>query len=188
MLGIPKYEPKFHITAESFNNEFNKTLSQLIGKRIERFWIMWNTKENEWLTDGPVVLQIDGKRFEFTAHQLDEFSLTINSFELTDKLDWYGMGSEMPLIWKENGKSELTKNLNKPIIGINILEYNFVSELVESGKRHETGNMLTGIEFVFEKENESDEKNFFSIFNNLDQNGMDNIEIQQEDQIKRVKI
>lgn len=188
MLGISTYKPKFHTTAESFKNEFDKTLSQLVGKGIERFWVIWNTKEDEWLTDGPVVLEIDRKRFEFTAYQLDKFSLTINSFELTDKLDWYGMGNEMPLIWKENGKSELTKNLNKPIIGINILTYNFVSEFVESGKKHETGEMLTGIEFVLEKENESDKKNFFTIFNNLDQNGMDNIEIQQEDQIKRIKI
>ena len=188
MLGISTYKPKFHTTAESFKNEFNKTLSKLIGKGIERFWMMWNTKEDEWLTDGPIILEIDGKRFEFTAHQLDEFSLTINSFELTEKLDWYGMGNEMPLIWKENGKPELIRNLNKPIVDINLLTFNFVSESVESGRKHETGDMLTGIEFVLEKENESDKKNFFTIFNNLDQNGMDNIEIQQEDQIKRIKI
>ncbi len=188
MLGISTYNPKFHTSAESFKSEFNKTLTELIGKKIERFWVMWDIKDNEWLTDGPIVLEIDGKRFEFTAHQMDEFSLSINSFELTDKLDWYGMGKEMPLTWKENGKSELTKNLNKPIVGINILTYNFVSEFVESGKKHETGDMLTGIEFILEKESDSDNENFFSIFNALDQNGMDKIEIQQENQIKRIKI
>ena len=188
MLGIPTYNPKFHTTAESFKSEFNQILSELFGKRIEKFWVMWETKENEWLTDGPIVMEIDGKRFEFTAYKMDEFSLTINSFELTDKLDWYGMGTEMPLIWKENGKSELTKNLNKTIIGINILTYNFLSEFVESGKKHETGDMLTGIEFVLEKESESDKENFFTIFNNLDQNGIDKTEINHENQIKRIKI
>jgi len=188
MLGISTYNPKFYTKAEKFKSEFDKILSELIGKTIERFWIMWDTKNNEWLADGPIVIEINGKRFEFTAYQLDEFSLTINSFELTDKLDWYGMGKEMPLVWKENGKSELTKNLKKPIIGINILTYNFVSEFVESGKRHETGDMLTGIEFVLEKESESDNENFFSIFNNLDQNGIDKVEINYENQIKRIKI
>jgi|GEM_PF-1828180 len=188
MLGISTYNPKFYTKAENFKSEFVKILSELIGKTIERFWIMWDTKNNEWLADGPIVIEINGKQFEFTAYQLDEFSLTINSFELTDKLDWYGMGKEMPLVWKENGKSELTKNLKKPIIGINILTYNFVSEFVESGKRHETGDMLTGIEFVLEKESESDNENFFSIFNNLDQNGIDKVEINYENQIKRIKI
>ena len=188
MLGITTYKPKFHNSAESFKIEFDKILSELIGKSIDRFWVMWETKENEWQTDGPVILEIDGKRFEFTAYQLDEFSLTINSFELTDELDWYGMGSEMPLIWKENGKTELTKNLGKPIIGINILTFNFVSEFVESGKKHETGDMLTGIEFILEKESESDNDNFFSIYNGLDQNALSTTEIQQENQIKRIKI
>jgi hypothetical protein len=98
------------------------------------------------------------------------------------------MGTEMPLIWKENGKSEFIKNLNKPIIGINILTYNFVSQFVESGKKHETGDMLTGIEFILEKKSESDNENFFSIYNNLDQNGIEKIEINHENQIKRIKI
>ena len=188
MLGISSYKPNFHSTAESFKKEFDRILSEVIGKKIEHFWVMWDTKENEWLTDGPIVLEINGKRFEFTAYQLDEFSLTINSFELTEKLDWYGMGDEMPLVWKKNGKSELNKNLNKEIIGINILTYNFVSEFVESGKKHETGDMLHGIEFVLEKVSESDNENYFSIYNALDQNGMDKVEIQHENQVKRVKI
>ncbi|AGC77866.1 hypothetical protein LX97_01958 [Nonlabens dokdonensis] len=188
MLGIPTYKPKFYNSAESFRIEFDKILFELIGKSIDRFWIMWNTKENEWLTDGPIVLEIEGKRFEFTAYKLDEFSLTINSFELTDKLDWYGLEKEMPLVWKKDGKSELTKNLNKPIIGINILTYNFLSQSVETGEKYETGDILTGIEFVLEKESESDNDNFFSIHNGLDQNALSTTEIQYQNQIKRIKI
>ncbi|WP_053992559.1 hypothetical protein [Mangrovimonas sp. TPBH4] len=176
MLGIPSYKPKFHTKPESFKNEFEKTLSELIGKKIDRFWVMWDINENEWLADGPVILEFDGNRFEFTVYQLTEFSLTINSFELSEKLDWYGSGDEMPLAWKENGKPELVKNLSKPITRINILTYPLDSEL------------LTGIEFVLEKESESDNENFFSIYNGLDQNEMDKIEIQHENQIKRIKI
>ena len=176
MLGIPTYKPNFHTKAKSFKKEFNKTLSELIGKKINRFWIMWDINENEWLADAPVILEINGIRFEFTVYQIAEFSLTINSFELSDKLDWYGSGDEMPLTWKENGKPELVKNLNKSIIGINILTYTKESEL------------LTGIEFVLEKESESDNENFFSIYNGLDQNEIGKTEIQYKNQIKRIKI
>jgi len=174
MLGISTFKPNFHTSVESFKNEFDKTLSEVIGKKIERFWIMWDVKENEWLADGPVILEIGGDRFEFTVYQIAEFSLTINSFELSDKLDWYGSGDEMPLIWKLNGKTELVKNLNKPIIGINILTYTMETEL------------LTGIEFVFKKE--SDNENFFSIYNGLDQNAIEKIRIQYDDKINRTKI
>lgn len=175
MLGISTYKPKFYSEPEIFIKKFDKILSELIGKRIDRFWIMWNIKENEWLADGPIILEIAGKRYEFTIYQLDEFSLTINSFELTDKLDWYGLESEMPLIWKENGIAELTKNLDKPIIGINILTYSSVA-------------LLTGIEFVLEKESESDNDNFFTIYNGLDENALSTTEIQADNQINRIKI
>ena len=176
MLGIPSYEPKFHTTSEGFKKEHGGILSELIGNKIERFWIMWDVNENEWLADGPVILEINGNRFEFTVNQIAEFSLTISSFELSDKLDWYGSGNEMPLIWKENGKPELVQNLNKTIVGINILTYTMTSEL------------LTGIEFVLEKESESDNENFFSIYNGLDENAIEKVEIQHENQIKRTKI
>ncbi len=176
MLGISTYKPNFHTSAESFKNEFDKTLSGLIGKRIERLWLMWDVKENEWLADGPVILEINGNRFEFTVYQIAEFSLTINSFELSDALDWYGSGDEMPLTWKENGKDELIKNLNKPIIGINILTYTMESEL------------LYGIEFILETESVSHLENFFCIYNGLDQNEIGKSEIQYDDQIGRLEI
>lgn len=176
MLGISKYKPNFHTSAKEFKNEFEQILFGLIGKKIVRFWLMWDVKENEWLADGPVILEIDGKRFEFTVYQIAEFSLTISSFELSDKLDWYGSGNEIPLIWKENGNAELTKNLDKRIIGINILTYTMQTEL------------LTGIEFVLEKESEFDKENFFSIYNGLDQNELEKIEIQHENRIRRIKI
>jgi hypothetical protein len=182
MLGIPSYKPKFHNRGNSFKNEFEKTLIELIGKKIDRYWLMWDLNENEWLADGPVILEINGQRFEFTAYQLDDFSMTINSFELSEKLDWYGSGDEMPLEWKENPKIELSKNLNKVITEINILTYDFYQ------KNNESEYILVGIEFVFEKESESDMENYFSIYNGLDQNEVKNTELQIENQIKRIKI
>lgn len=182
MLGIPSYKPKFHRSGKSFKNEFEKTLTELIGKKIEHYWLMWDLNENEWLADGPIVVKIDGQRFEFTAYQLDDFSMTINSFELSEKLDWYGSGDEMPLAWKENPKIELSKNLNKLITEINILTYDFYKNNKESEY------ILVGIEFVLEKETESDKENFFSIYNGLDQNELKNSELQIENQINRIKI
>ena len=182
MLGITSYKPKFHNNGDSFKNEFEKTLAKLIGKKIERYWLMWDLNQNEWLADGPVVIEINGQRFEFTAYQLDDFSLTINSFELSEKLDWYGSGDEMPLTWKENPKIELNKNLNKVVFEVNILTYDFYQN------NNESEYLLIGIEFVLEKESESDNENFFSIYNGLDQNELNNKELRIENQIKRIKI
>jgi hypothetical protein len=108
--------------------------------------------------------------------------MTINSFELSEQLDWYESGNEMPLTWKEIPSIELNKNLNKTITEINILTYDFYQN------NNPTEYILVGIEFVLEKESESDQDNFFSIYNGLDQNELRHTELQIENQIKRIKI
>lgn len=188
MLGIASYQPKFHSTAESFIQAHKNVLLNLFGKKIKRFWMMWETKDDRWIADAPIILNIDNDRYEFTAYQLDEFSLTINSFELQEKLDWYGMGDEMPLEWSENRKPAMIKNLNKPIVDIRLLTFNPKSEFVESGEKYENGDMLTGIEFVFEKDNELDAENYFSIYNALDQNDIENTAIKQDNLIRSVSV
>ena len=154
MLGIPTYEPNFFNDADLFLKTQKDKFEKLIGKPIARFWVMWDENENEWYPDGPVILEIDGDNYEFCAYQLDDFSFTLNKIDLTGKLDWYGMGDELPLSWNENGKQELRESLNQPISAINVLTYNFKSKNVETGEPHETGFMIHGIEFELKKEND----------------------------------
>ncbi len=195
MLGVSNYEPSFFSDSNKFRVEFASRLRKIVGKNIKKFWVMWDKRENEFFPDGPIVLEIEGDQYEFCASELDKFSLTINNIDLNKNLNWYGMGDELPLIWKENGKEELKNYLNRQIEEINILTYNFVTETISDIKQHEnigkksnTGFMLHGIEFVLKEESQSDEKNFFSVFNALDQNGITNIEISQNDQIRRIPI
>lgn len=186
MLGITTYKPNFFDDANLFLNTHKDKFEKLIGKPISRFWVMWDEKENERNPYGPVILEIDNDNYEFCAYRLDDFSFTLNTIDLTEKLDWYGMGDEMPLSWKENGQQDLQESLNRSIAAINILIYNFNSTYVETGEPHETGFMMHGIEF--EMENKSGKTTYFSIFNALDQNGLSSQRIEQEDQIQRIKI
>lgn len=179
MIGISKHKAIYHYSAESFKNEFSKTLSKLIGKKIDRYWLMWKTDNNEWETEEPVILEIEGNRYEFTASQHYLFSLTINSFELTDELNWFGEGKKERMFWKENKIPKMTRSLNKTIVGINIL-----IEKIEDLE----SETLIGIEFILKKESKSDKENSFSIYNNLDENAINNVETEFLDQIKRIKI
>ncbi|MEM9990186.1 MAG: hypothetical protein AAF738_00415 [Bacteroidota bacterium] len=65
---------------------------------------MWDSTADKWLSDGPIVLAIDEIRYEFTTSKLNPFSLAINSFEMAEKLNWYGTSDEMPVHWKKNAK------------------------------------------------------------------------------------
>lgn len=156
---------------------------------------MWDTNRNEWNTDGPIIFRISNKNYEFVSYKLDEFSITINTIDLSIKLDWYGMGDELPLVWKKNALTEINQHLGKRIKEVYILTYNFISTTIEdkahpeNAKRiYQTGNMLHGIEFVLPKSGLLDRKNYLSIFNGLDQIGVTTEYVEQGNQIKRIKI
>lgn len=186
MLGIPKYEPFFFNDSNLFLKTHKDEFDKLIGKKIARFWVMWNVKEDEWYPLGPVILEIENNHYEFCADKLDDFSFTINAINMQEQLDWYGLGDEMPLVWKENGKQEMQICINLPIVDINILTYNFLGSYTESGKPFESGFMMHGIEFKLNEKNGPIA--YFSIFNALDQNGLSSEKIEEGNQIKRIKI
>jgi hypothetical protein len=195
MLGIPNYEPNFFDRTDIFIKVFGDQLAKTIGLTLEDYWLMWQTQENEWYNDGPVILKIANSQFEFTAYKLDEFSLTFDQIDLNKKLDWYGAGDDIPLTWKNKGNSDINKLIGRKITGINIIAYNFISTVVDDkvnpeniGRIDETGFMLHGIEFEFEKSGWLDNNNFLQIFNALDANGMTTKEQKDDKQYQKINI
>jgi hypothetical protein len=187
MLGIPDYEPNFFDRTDTFINVFGNELAKTIGLTLEDYWLMWQTEDDEWYNDGPVILKIANRHFEFTAYNLDDFSLTFNQIDLNKKLDWYGTGDEIPLVWKSKSNADINKLIGRKIMDINIIAYNFISTVVDDkvnpeniGRIDETGFMLHGIEFEFEKSGWFDKNNFLQIFNALDANGI-TTEVQKDD-------
>ena len=195
MLGIPNYEPNFCDNPEIFIKVFGDKLLSTIGLTLDDYWLMWETTDNKWYNDGPVILKIADRQFEFTAYKLDKFSLTIDLIDLNEKLDWYGLGNDLPLIWKNKANSDLDKLVGRKIKDINVVAYNFISTIVEdkvkpenTGEITETGFMLHGIEFEFEKKGWLDNNNFLQIFNALDANGVTTEELKKDKQFQKINI
>ncbi|MES2616713.1 MAG: hypothetical protein V4613_02480 [Bacteroidota bacterium] len=195
MLGIPNFEPHFFDNTNAFIKANGEQLTTIIGATLDDYWLMWHAEDNEWYNDGPVILKIDGRQFEFTAYKLDEFSLTIDQIDLTKKLDWYGLGDQIPLVWKNKAHSEINHLVGRKITDIHIITYNFISTVVEdkikpenTGSIHETGYMLHGIEFTFEKNTRFERSHFLQIFNALDANGIKTVEQKDDSQFQRINI
>ena len=174
MLGIKKYQPNFSTTAAQFLDQHKDELKALIGKQIDHYFLQWETNENTWNADGPIILKIGTSQYEFTAFQLDEYSLTINKINLSEKLDWYGAGDEMPLIWNKNPIREINELLNKKIEEIHLLEYSMTSDIDENEEKKDFFKQLThsdffmvGIEFKL-----SGVENCLQLSNGLDCNVM----------------
>ena len=190
MLGIPNYQPNFCNNTGTFINVFGDNLLSTIGLTLDDYWLMWETDANEWYNDGPVILKIADRQFEFAAYKLDEFSLTIDQIDLNEKLDWCGLGDELPLTWKNKAHSNINKLIGRKITNIHIVEFNFIGSFVEdkvnAGKVTETGFMLHGIEFEFEKNGQFDNDNFLQIFNALDANGVTTKELKKTSNFKKL--
>lgn len=195
MLGIPNYEPYFYNNTDTFIKVFGDQLLDTIGLTLDDYWLMWQTIENERYNDGPVILKIANRQYEFTAYQLDEFSITVDQIDLNEKLDWYGLGDDLPLTWKNQADVDMNKLIGRKIKDINIITFNFIGTIVEdkinpenTGKKSETGFMLHGIEFEFEKNGWLDNNNFLQIFNALDSNGLTTKESKYDSQIQKINI
>lgn len=147
MLGIEEYKPNFSTNAFEFIDKHKSDLQNLIGKQIKCYHLQWETKENTWNEDGPIILEIDNVQYEFTAYQLDEFSLTLNKINLFEKLDWYGAEDEMPLIWKKNPIEEINICLDKRIEEIYILEHSIISDIEGESEKKNFFKQLTNSDF-----------------------------------------
>ncbi|MBD2767787.1 hypothetical protein IC235_07765 [Hymenobacter sp. BT664] len=135
MLGIPNYKPDFYNEAGLLIRDHKEVLSKLIDQRLNSYWLMWETKADKWWSEGPVILEIGSYHYELTAYK-DLFGLTADRIDISQPLDWYGAGCEIPLKWKANCQEDINKLLGKKIEQINILlEYEI---------------LLYGIELVFE--------------------------------------
>lgn len=174
MLGIKGYKPNFSTSAIEFINKHKSDLQHLIGKKIKCYYLQWETKENSWNEDGPIILEVDKVQYEFTAYQLDEFSLTLNKINLSNKLDWYGAKDEMPLVWKKNPINELNVCLDKKIEEIYILEHRITSSIEGNNEQENSPEPLIysdffiiGIELKLEGN-----KNWLQLSNGLDCNVM----------------
>lgn len=147
MLGIKGYKPNFSTTASQFIDKHREELQKLIGERIDSYYLQWETKENEWNKDGPVILKIGLNQYEFTAFKFDEFSLTINEIDLSEKLNWYGADDEMPLIWKKNPINELNTIFNRKIEEIYLLEHSMTADIENNDEKKTFFKQLTESEF-----------------------------------------
>lgn len=147
MLGISKYKPIFFRDSILFLNSHKETLMNLIGENISEYYVQWDTSQDEWNEDGPIILIVNDNQYEFTAYQLDMFSLTINKIDLNQKLDWYGSGDEIPLIWKKDAFENLNHILGKEIQSIHLLEYSLTSNIKNDPDKKEFFNQISPLDF-----------------------------------------
>lgn len=168
MLGMDSYNPHFYSESSDIMTELGQELKKLIGKEILDIWVVYDINNNEWFKDCPIVLNVDGIKVELCAIKIDEFAITFNTIEMSEKLNWYDIDN-FNLEWRKEPINDLLLVKNKKICNIELIEYNLETEITYSkenpnqvGEKHSAW-ILNGIGFELTD-------GYFSVFNSLDEN------------------
>ena len=146
-------------------------LKALIGQELSSSFLVWDTEENEWFWDGPVILIFGNTQLELCCNKLEEISITSNTVNIHEKphIDWDPDGNYK---WRENSLEEINSVLGNKLENIYVVEFEFTTHPVgeKPNSSNATSNwILNGLDFYFKE-------GFFSFFNALDENGITNKE------------
>ncbi|MDF2587636.1 MAG: hypothetical protein K0S41_1477 [Anaerocolumna sp.] len=175
MFGIENYNPTFYCTINEFIESNGKKLKNVIGKQIEYTMVMWEENDNEWDSDGVVVICVEGYNIEICNKNLNELSVTINEINFSSDLEAYDFEKfgKFKFEWRKDAL-EVLNNINGRIIkDIELIEYKFESKIKynendtnELGKK-QTTYLLNGIGLNLDD-------GYISVFNSGDTNGISN--------------
>lgn len=59
MFGIKNYNPTFYGDENDFLMAKKQDMELVVGKSIEKIYWVWDSNNNEWFTDCPVLLQLE---------------------------------------------------------------------------------------------------------------------------------
>ncbi|MEO3808067.1 hypothetical protein ABGB17_03600 [Sphaerisporangium sp. B11E5] len=152
-FGISGYRPVWLDGRVAVTAAHGQRLAMLEGRRLTRALLMWDLDEDEWFSDGLILLDFEGEQVEIVHHKLDEISITRNTVDPAQPLDWAGQGFR--LAWREDVPGELAALRGQRLRGVELFEW--------TGEDMAQGTVALGFVFLNGR---------VAIYNALDENGI----------------
>ena len=148
--GINNYRPHWTNSTE----DLVRSMQQIspASMQIRSIWSLWDEEEDEWFKDAPIVICTQEQQLEFCAMQLDLFSCSIDTIDLTLPVYWCGDADPdgLPLKWVSQRNVEFDNLVGQNIVEIVIIEsgidVDFQSALTLGG------GILSGIALKFDRD------------------------------------
>ena len=64
----------------------------LEGRKLTRALLVWDLDEDVWFSDGLILLDFEGEQVEIVHQKFDEISMTWNTVDPAQPLDWAETG------------------------------------------------------------------------------------------------
>ncbi|MCG5219899.1 hypothetical protein [Streptosporangium sp. KLBMP 9127] len=152
--GVSGYRPAWLTDRSAITAAHGRRLALLAGRRLTRALLVWDLDEDAWFADGLVLLGFEGEQVEIVHTKFDEISITWNTVDPAQPLDWAGEGFR--LAWREGAFSELAALQGQQLQAVELLEW------VEDDMAE--GTLSVGFAFP---------DDWVTIYNALDENGME---------------
>ncbi|MGJ6968972.1 hypothetical protein ACSDR0_44455 [Streptosporangium sp. G11] len=153
-FGVSGYRPTWLSGRSAVTAAHGRRLAMLEGRRLTRALLVWDLDEDAWFSDGLVLLDFEGEQVEIVHQKFDEVSITWNTVDPAQPLDW--AGTEFQLAWRESVPSELAALNGQRLQAVELLEW--VDEDMAQG--------TVAVGFAFPDDQ-------VTIYNALDENGME---------------
>ncbi|MET7333223.1 hypothetical protein [Nonomuraea sp. NPDC005650] len=115
---------------------------------------MWDLDEDAWFSDGLVLLDFEGEQIEIVHQRFDDLSITWNTVDVTQPLDWAEEGFRLG--WREDAPGELAALKGQRLRGVELLEW----------ADQDMAQGMVAVNFTFPNGQ-------VTIYNALDENGME---------------
>ncbi|MEV4291760.1 hypothetical protein AB0K40_40170 [Nonomuraea bangladeshensis] len=153
-FGISGYSPAWLSGSSVVATTHGERLAMLEGRRLTRALLVWDLDEDVWFSDGLVLLDFEGEQVEIVHQKFDEISITWNTIDPAQPLDWAGTG--LQLAWREGVPDELASLQGQRLQAVELLEW--------KGDDLAHGTVAVGFLFPHDR---------LTIYNALDENGME---------------
>ncbi|MBD2089940.1 hypothetical protein H6F67_08745 [Microcoleus sp. FACHB-1515] len=148
--GIENYQPRWTNSASKLADLLAAT--PIVGLQAKSVWVLWDSKQNQWFNDAPVVVCTSSNQLEFCAKTLNSFSFSVNSIDLTSPVYWCG-SEELgfaPLQWIQEAYFQTQRLKGKQIAAIRIVE-ECLDKNIQIGLGYEQW-AIAGVELRFESD------------------------------------
>lgn len=152
-FGIAGYRPEWLVGGRAVEAAHGRRLRGLVGRRLSGVWVVWDTEDDEWFADCPVLLDFEGERLELNHKKFDELSVTWNQCDPRRPVVW----PDFDLCWRDDALPEPAS-----VLGRTLARVEFVEWIGPDGRAGE------GIDVAFAFEG----GRRLTVFNALDENGL----------------
>ncbi|MGW4644676.1 hypothetical protein ACWEN6_39635 [Sphaerisporangium sp. NPDC004334] len=152
--GINGYKPAWLSGSSVVATAHGGRLAMLEGRRLTRGLLVWDLDEDVWFSDGLILLDFEGEQVEIVHQKFDEISITWNTVDPAQPLDWVGEGFR--LAWRGDEPEELASLQGQRLQAVELLEW--------MGDDMAQGMVAVGFLFPHGR---------LTIYNALDENGME---------------